>query len=125
MPEREETPDPLSPSVSGRVFEIVDVTAHDLERASQLGEAECPRRYCWWWRSLAFEWEVDPALGCTWGAVLKPSHWEFKESPCCRCNSNSDMDQYEPRGRHIEMDGADASLWLDFRKRNHDKFTAG
>lgn len=111
----------LPPEV-GRVLEVVEVTPGDLERASLLSAADCPRRYCWWWRSLGFEWETSPAEGCVWLLSDKPEHWHFKDIPCCRCDSTSKIDQFEPRNRNIEIDGIDASKWMELRRMNHEQY---
>lgn len=42
-------------------------SAEDIERAKRLGPGECPRRYCQFWRSSAFEWEFPVKAGCIIG----------------------------------------------------------
>lgn len=106
----------------GRIFQQVQISPEDLERCNSIAADECPRRYCWWWISLSFEWSMRPAEGCTWLACEKPEHWRFKETPCCRCDQESTIDQFEPRGPHIEEDGIDASRWLEARRKNHEEF---
>ena len=91
----------------GRYFLSVTPSPEDIARASQLPLSTCPRRYCWWWRSLAFEWDVPVVEGCTYFDSPKPSHWLDTDKPCCRCDSNSVIDHYEPREPHLEQDGFD------------------
>jgi hypothetical protein len=103
----------------GRILEIVSVTNEDMARALMIPSEGCPRRYCWWWRSLSFEWEITPSEGCTWLHAEKPAHWRFTDTPCCRADPSSLIDHFEPRGPHIESDGIDASAWMSAREDNH------
>lgn len=106
----------------GRILEIAQPSAEDLRRASLVSADECPRRYCWWWRSLSFDWDLPASEGCTWIRTNKPEHWRYADVPCRRCDSSSNIDHFEPREPHIEADGIDASAWHTARKANHDQF---
>jgi hypothetical protein len=84
----------------------------DLAR-EKLTRDQCPRRYCWFWHSLGFDWELKPEEGCgvpnehprdelleRRGAELEP--WR----QCCRASGNPQHpDYYEPREPHLKADG--------------------
>ena len=106
---------------TGRYFLSVVPSAEDFTRAASLGAEECPRRYCWRWISLSFEWGLTPAEGCTWPQAPKREHWHHKETPCRRCDASSQIDHFEPRGPHIEADGIDASAWMKARQLNQEQ----
>ena len=88
-----------------RVFEAATPTAEDLDRARALSRSACPRRYCWWWPSLAFDWDPPVADGCRLRASPKPAGFRFPDVPCGRRGPASGVDQYEPREPHLEEDG--------------------
>jgi hypothetical protein len=98
----------------GRLFEVVDVTEDDLHKAGNLPADACPRRYCWWWASLSFDWNAAVKEGCT---VVESTEVppKYRHVPCCRSDRSSDVDHFEPRLPHILDDGIDASRWLKFR----------
>ncbi|MEO0631648.1 MAG: hypothetical protein AAFY46_13125, partial [Planctomycetota bacterium] len=48
-----------------RDFNVYDSSHNDKERAANLPLDACPRRYCWWWQSLGFDWDMPPREGCT------------------------------------------------------------
>lgn len=77
-------------------------TVDDLRRARELPKTACPRRYCWWWHDVTFDWEMPVAEGCTW---LESAYAEDKGdlTPCSRCVSSAETDHYEPR--EPERDG--------------------
>jgi hypothetical protein len=87
----------------------------EVARAGRLGPDECPRRYCWWWRSLSFEWDIPVSQGCTFtfernrGKVS--ADYPGRDSPCCRCDKSSNVDHFEPRDPHLAEDGFDAKRW--------------
>jgi hypothetical protein len=114
--------DPLKRGPIGRILESCDPLLQDLERASQIGSNKCPRRYCWWWKSLGFEWELEAIEGCTWMDSPKPSHWRFTEFPCKRCDPSSVIDHFEPREPHIQSDGVDASDWIAAAQENREQY---
>lgn len=94
-----------------RIFEGHSPSPEDIERARNLPKDSCPRRYCWWWRSLGFEWDVPVEVGCTFererdeGRLIES--WTIPEFPCCRKDRESPVDQYEPREPHLLEDGFD------------------
>ena len=88
-----------------RLFEIVTPTAEDLARARELPLSACPRRYCWWWQSLSFDWDTPVAVGCRLQESAKPRGFRFPDVPCCRLDPASGVDQYEPREPHLVEDG--------------------
>lgn len=82
--------------------------------ALKLHPSSCPRRYCWWWDTLSFDWSISVADGCTFiterdkgekGAV--DMKWRNRDSPCCRCDPTSKADHYERREPHLMEDGID------------------
>jgi hypothetical protein len=85
----------------------VTPTPEDIARARELPLTACPRRYCWWWKTLAFDWDTPAAAGCDYFATPKPAHWEDTNVPCSRCDPKSTVDHYEPREPHLEADGFD------------------
>lgn len=116
------TEDDKHPRSEGRIFDSFEPTCVDITFAESIPANECPRRYCWWWTSLSFEWDTKAAQGCTWLLREKPSHWKFTDIACCRCDPDSKIDHFEPRGLHIETDGIDATKWLDQREKNRQAF---
>ena len=89
----------------GRYFRSVTPSSGDIARAEELQLTECPRRYCWWWMSLSFDWDHTPAEGCQYAEAPKRPHWQFTDVPCCRSDVTSGVDHYEPREPHLEADG--------------------
>jgi hypothetical protein len=93
-------------SIGGvRLFRIYESTADDLDRVRSLGPNDCPRRYCWWWHSLEFDWALPVQSGCTFVKAWKPPNWSDPQTPCRRCDSDSDIDHFEPREPHLIEDG--------------------
>lgn len=76
----------------------------DVLRAKALPPLACPRRYCWYWRSLKFEWDISPAEGCTFLSSEKPSKWPHNDKPCVRADP-AGKDHFEPREPHMIEDG--------------------
>lgn len=105
-----------------RVLSGVDPSKEDLERAAALSPGDCPRRYCWWWISLAFEWHLPPAEGCTFLKAKKHPDWKYADIPCCRSDPSSPLDHFEPREPQIEADNMDASGWLSYRDEKNQGF---
>ena len=64
----------------------------DIARAATIPLNSCPRKYCWWWKSLKFEWDISLAQGC---------ECQF----LCGRKDLGALDQYEPREPHLEEDG--------------------
>jgi hypothetical protein len=83
------------------------------EARERLTRESCPRRYCWYWDTLGFDWELSAEQGCRVadehpgddllvraGATVQP--WRR----CCRATGNPQhRDFYEPREPHLEADG--------------------
>ena len=88
-----------------RLFEVATPTADDLARAGELALSVCPRRYCWWWQSLSFDWDTPLAVGCRLKESAKPLGFRFPDVPCCRLDPTSGIDQHEPREPHLVEDG--------------------
>jgi hypothetical protein len=84
------------------------------EARHRLTRESCPRRYCWYWHTLAFDWGINPDQGCEVAErhihrlVLERQQgqpvpaWQL----CCRATGNPQhADYYEPREPHLEADG--------------------
>jgi hypothetical protein len=83
------------------------------EARKRLTSDQCPRRYCWYWHSLSFDWQLKPIDGCQvaeqhphdkrlarGGAKVVPRR------QCCRATGNPlHVDYYEPREPHLKADG--------------------
>src|SRR6476659_5036802 len=80
-----------------RILKLFTPTTADLEKARQLRACSCPRRYCWWWRSLGFDWKVNIIDGCTFLQTNKPGGWKNSDQPCRRAVPASEYDHFEPR----------------------------
>jgi hypothetical protein len=90
----------------GRLFESVTPSPEDVARARELSPlTACPRRYCWWWQSLAFDWDTPVEDGCRFLSAPKSPEWQLADVPCSRCVAGSGIDHYEPREPHLEADG--------------------
>jgi len=91
--------------VSGiRVLQTYNPTTEDLSEARKLTSKDCPRRYCWWWHSLSFDWEMSIDEGCKFLVSKKHIDWNHADTPCCRCDPNSNIDHFEPRDPQIIQD---------------------
>ena len=88
-----------------RVFKRGGPTDKDIALARALPEGACPRRYCWWWRSLSFEWTISPRVGCTFLGADKGVDWPNGGVPCRRAYPTSSLDHFEPREPHLIEDG--------------------
>jgi hypothetical protein len=86
----------------------------DVEEARErLTREQCPRRYCWYWHSLSFDWEMKPEDGCgvanefIGNAMLKRQGADVGPwRQCCRATGNPQQaDYYEPREPHLKADG--------------------
>jgi hypothetical protein len=104
----------------GRLFNAITPSPEDLARAASIPAQECPRRYCWWWRSLSFDWELTPSEGCTFSTSPKPPGMTNADVSCRRCDSSSAVDHYEPREPHILKDGFAVPRWHspEYRRPN-------
>src|SRR5262245_45724501 len=105
----------MSEPLGVRIHLSVTLSPAELEQARErLSRDSCPRRYCWYWHTLAFDWDVSPEQGCQvaerhfqrlllerdTGEPVPP--WQ----QCCRASRNAQhADFYEPRGPHLEADG--------------------
>lgn len=121
MDKPDHEPDSGPPSRSSlRVLAGVDPSPEDLERGAAIPPCECPRRYCWWWISLSFEWHLTSTEGCTFLKAKKHPDWRYADIPCCRSASSSFLDHFEPREPQIEADGIDGSGWLKCRDEKNE-----
>lgn len=91
-------------------------TPEDIAHAKLIPQDQCPRRYCWWWRTLGFDWQRTIAEGCEFiedrdnGRI--PENWRLPQYPCRRCDPSSPADHYEPREPHLMEDGFNMNDWL-------------
>jgi hypothetical protein len=88
----------------------------DIARALAISLNQCPRRYCWWWRSLAFKWDIDVYQGCTFVSdrdrgKVDPK-WPMQAWPCRRADPASPADHYEPRDSALIEDGIETQRWV-------------
>jgi hypothetical protein len=103
----------------GRFLVEVVSTEPDIEKAKTIPPGGCPRRYCWWWVSLSFEWQLTPPEGCTLLSAKKPANFRYADVACCRSDPSSPIDHFEPREPHLERDNMDPALWLRFREEKN------
>jgi hypothetical protein len=105
---------------NGRLFLAVSPSLDDLNRAAKIPADQCPRRYCWWWQSLSFDWDRTPSEGCTFLTSPKPPGMTNPDVPCSRCDSSSTVDHYEPREPHLLDDGFLVPRWhsVDHQRPN-------
>jgi hypothetical protein len=107
-----EAPDETPPArTKGRLLVAAAPSGDDLERAADIPANQCPQRYCWWWRSLGFDWEMPLSEGCTFLTSPKPRGTANPSVPCSRCVSASTVDHYEPREPHLLEDGFVVARW--------------
>jgi hypothetical protein len=109
-----------------RIFESYEASPEDKAKAAALPSDACPRRYCWWWKSLSFEWDASVTEGCQfrsgiseWSAEDREK-WPGSEHRCCRLDPDSPIDHYEPREPHLIEDGFEEGRFLnspDWRKK--------
>ncbi len=90
-------------------------TEEELERVDQMNPYECPRRYCWHWRSLGHEWDIPPSEGCD--ADRKKINYlgnpipRMHNSPCKRAHPSSPHDHFETRDPAMLEDGIPNGRW--------------
>jgi hypothetical protein len=105
----------MSEPLGIRIQLCVTPSLAELEQARErLTRESCPRRYCWYWHTLAFDWEINPDQGCEVAErhihrlVLERRQGEPLPTwqQCCRATGNPQhADYYEPREPHLEADG--------------------
>ncbi len=88
-----------------KVFTPIGPSDADLARARALPQGACPRRYCWWWHSLSFDWDMAVRDGCTFMTSEKPPGYPVPDCPCKRVDKSSNIDHFEPREPHLIEDG--------------------
>lgn len=81
------------------------VTAADIRKARRWPSSACPRRYCGWWLSSGFHWDLDPAEGCRWRESDAAWRRGLRGTPCRRCDPASTQDFYEPVEPYLREDG--------------------
>ena len=107
--------DPMARNIKIQALRILPAhkpTSDDIERARGLSARQCPRRYCWWWQSLSFDWETPVKCGCAFPTKTKPDWWPGSESPCMRAVAESKYDHFEPREPHLIEDGLSPDRWV-------------
>jgi hypothetical protein len=122
-----------------RIHLSITPTPAELEEAHErLTRESCPRRYCWYWHTLAFDWNLSPEEGCEVAErhIHRLILQQQGEEPvtawqkCCRASGNSQhADYYEPREPHLEADGWPEDFFLVVgkaaRKRRHERRERG
>jgi hypothetical protein len=110
----------MSEPLGGRIYLAVTPSPAELEQARErLSRESCPRRYCWYWHTLAFDWELSPAEGCEVAnrhihRLLMERQGEVVPAwqQCCRASGNPNHPHYyEPREPHLEADGWPADFF--------------
>lgn len=112
----------MSEPLGARIHLSVIPSQTELETArKKLTRSSCPRRYCWYWHTLSFDWHLSPDQGCevaerhiyrlllerAQGSTIQP--WQ----QCCRATGNlQHPDYYEPREPHLEADGWSEDYFL-------------
>jgi len=91
------------------VFDPNEPTPEDLARARDIPVTACPRRYCWWWHSIAFDWSLSPAQGCEF--LQSAPSWGHANVACRRADESSTVDHFEPREPYLKRDGFDDSRY--------------
>src|SRR5690349_17161851 len=81
------------------------ITDADRQIVESMDAVVCPRRYCWWWKSLSFEWNISEKDGCVFLQLEKPPGWRYSNVPCCRSVPGSGADHYESRNAVLKEDG--------------------
>jgi hypothetical protein len=105
----------MSKPLGGKIHLSVTPSPAELQLARErLTRELCPRRYCWYWRTLAFDWDVSPEQGCEVAERhihrLLLERQNLQSVPawqqCCRASGNAQhADYYEPREPHLEAGG--------------------
>ena len=55
----------MSEPLGARVHLSVTPSPAELQQARErLTRESCPRRYCWYWHTRAFDWDLSPEQGC-------------------------------------------------------------
>ena len=108
---------PPSQRSRGRLFLAVTPSSEDLTKAANIPADQCPRRYCWWWRTLSFDWEMIPLQGCMFFTCDKPPGFNNANLPCRRCDPSSAVDHFEPREPHLLEDGFAVVRWYSDAQR--------
>ena len=105
----------MSEPLGGRIHLSLVPSPIELKHARErLSRESCPRRYCWYWHMLAFDWELSPAEGCEVArrhiTQLLLRRAQSKPVPawqqCGRGSGNPQHpDYFEPREPHLQADG--------------------
>lgn len=98
-----------------RILKSYTPTQEDFRRLNTVCDDECPRRYCWWWRSLEFDWDIPTQEGCTFLGSEKPPGWPNQDTPCYRAASGSGVDHFETRDSATIEDRIDPPRWIKGR----------
>ena len=94
-----------------RLFVPYQPTAKELKKAATIPRDECPRRYCWYWHSLQFDWDTPVAQGCQWFTASPPAS-VGRDCACLRADPESTYDHYESREPHLKEDGFIQTRWV-------------
>ena len=119
------------------VFEIFNPNPEQLREAHQrLRRCDCPRRYCWYWQSLRYDWEIKPSDGCT--VATRHINQLQHDDPqgiapwreCRRASGNSQhADFYESRDPHLMEDGFPTDFFKmvgkEYRQRKYERRKRG
>ncbi len=98
-----------------------DPSDKDISLAQALPWYECPRRYCWYWQTLSFDWDTPVSQGCRYLRAEHSTNALSPNSACVRSDPSSCIDQYEPREPHLLEDGLDEFAFVDPRRVEYIK----
>lgn len=86
----------------------------DIKRARKLQRCECPRRYCWWWSTATFDWDVATKDGCD----ITFDHPDLTK--CSRAVPEATTDLFEAMEENLEADGM-PSDYFDIKQNDAEK----
>lgn len=98
-------------------------TEEDLQRVDEMNPCDCPRRYCWHWKTLSLDWDTSVSEGCE--AHVSRVNYKGKtipamhDTPCKRLDPSNPKDHFEPREPAMLEDGIPVGRWDcgDFKQR--------
>ncbi|MBO6740219.1 MAG: hypothetical protein JJ916_10195 [Phycisphaerales bacterium] len=119
-------PDPKRERTSRLIDKRVPIhllpTEVDLQRVDEMNPCDCPRRYCWHWKTLSLDWDQSVSEGCEAhvsrvnykGTAIPAMH----DTPCKRLDPSNPKDHFEPREPAMLEDGIPDGRWdCDDRKQ--------
>jgi len=120
-------PDPKHERTHRLIDKLVPIrllpTEEDLQRVDEMNPCDCPRRYCWHWKTQSLEWDM-PVSACCQAHFRGVNHKgdpipAMHDTPCKRLDPSSPKDHFEPREPAMLEDGIPEGRWDcgDFKQR--------